>query len=394
MKECPNCKTTLEDDELFCHECGAKQEIEDGAAQNEETAAPQEDKCIHCGEAIEAGSAFCPFCGKPQTVDNVKSEEQKEKAKVDEKPGPKEAPVQEEPVEQTTYEWEEEKKSKKWIWILMVALLAGIGAWYYLSQDDSSSESEQNLAEAVDTTPIDEPDVIDEYEEIKPTSPLAFLEQLYKGEYEKEEYIKQHVTANVLNKLKRDYENECPSGDCLATWVFTAYPPGSDLYLEEGPIITESKDGGKYSVYYNYYIQGQSGRIYKPRGLLVSVTQIDGEYLISDYELVMPDIVENEDGLTNNKDGQYYLRDGRLFFHLIKKGAEIEADFNFRDGTYVSATYEFSCIIDDENNFCTDVYMNGKKMGMIEGTFEEGVMKVNIRVDNKYSGMYELKADE
>lgn len=394
MKQCLNCKTSLEDDELFCHECGAKQEIEDGAAQNEETATPQEEKCIHCGKAIEAGSAFCPFCGKPQTVENVKSEEQKEKAKEDERPKAEEASVQEEPVEQTTYEWEEESKSKKWIWILLVVLLVGIGAWYYLSQDGSSSESEQNLAEAVVSTPIDEPDVIDEYEEIKPTSPLAFLEQFYKGEYEKEEYIKQHVTANVINKLKRNYENECPSGDCLATWVFTAYPPGSDLYLEEGPIITESKEEGKYSVYYSYYTQGQSGRIYKPRGLLVSVTQIDGEYLISDYELVMPDIVENQDGLTNNKDGQYYMRDGRLFLHLIKKGAEIEGDFNFRDGTYVSASYEFSCLIDDENKFCTDVYrMNGKKSGKIEGVFENGVMKVDVGVDNQYSGTYELKVD-
>ena len=29
MKRCYNCDTILEDDELFCHECGAKQEIED-----------------------------------------------------------------------------------------------------------------------------------------------------------------------------------------------------------------------------------------------------------------------------------------------------------------------------------------------------------------------------
>ena len=27
MKRCYNCDTILEDDELFCHECGAKQEI-------------------------------------------------------------------------------------------------------------------------------------------------------------------------------------------------------------------------------------------------------------------------------------------------------------------------------------------------------------------------------
>ena len=408
MKRCINCKTMLEDDELFCHECGTKQETEEGAAQVEETTAPQEKKCIHCGETIEEDNAFCPYCGKPQVVEEVKESEaekepvaeektepkQEENPAQEEKNGPKEASIQEKSKEQTTYEWEEEKKSKKWIWILLAVLLAGAGAWYFFSQNNYPSESEQTMAEAVDTDSIEEPDEIDEYDDV-PASPLAFLEQFYKGDYEKEDYIKQHVTANVINKLKRDYEYECPSGDCLATWVFTAYPPGSDLYLEEGPIITESKEEGKYSVYYSYYSQGQSGRIYKPRGLLVSVTQIDGKYLISDYELVMPDIVENQDGLANNKDGQYYMRDGRLFLHLIKKGAEIEGDFNFRDGTYVSASYEFSCLIDDENKFCTDVYrINGKKSGKIEGVFENGVMKVEVGVDNQYSGTYELKVDE
>ena len=408
MKKCPSCNAIMEDDALFCGECGTKLEVEEVADQVEETAAPQEKKCIHCGETIEEDSAFCPYCGKPQVMEEVKEPEaekdpvaeektepkQEENPAQEEKNGPKEASIQEKSKEQTTYEWEEEKKSKKWIWILLAALLAGAGAWYFFSQNNYPSESEQTMAEAVDTDSIEEPDEIDEYDDV-PASPLAFLEQFYKGDYEKEDYIKQHVTANVINKLKRDYEYECPSGDCLATWVFTAYPPGSDLYLEEGPIITESKEEGKYSVYYSYYSQGQSGRIYKPRGLLVSVTQIDGKYLISDYELVMPDIVENQDGLANNKDGQYYMRDGRLFLHLIKKGAEIEGDFNFRDGTYVSASYEFSCLIDDENKFCTDVYrINGKKSGKIEGVFENGVMKVEVGVDNQYSGTYELKVDE
>lgn len=411
MKKCPSCNAIMEDDALFCGECGTKFEVEEVADQVEETTAPQEKKCIHCGETIEEDSAFCPYCGKSQVVVEAKEPEpeaekepvaeektepkQEENPAQEEKSGPKEASIQEKSKEQTTYEWEEEKKSKKWIWILLAVLLAGAGAWYFLSQNGYSLDGGGTVAEAVDSTPIDEPDVIDEYEEIDPTSPLAFLEQFYKGDYKNKEYVKQHVTANVINKLKRDYEYECPSGDCLATWVFTAYPPGSDLYLEEGPIITESKEEGKYSVYYSYYTQGQSGRIYKPRGLLVSVTQIDGKYLISDYELVMPDIIENQDGLANNKDGQYYMRDGRLFLHLIKKGAEIEGDFNFRDGTYVSASYEFSCLIDDENKFCTDVYrMNGKKSGKIEGVFENGVMKVEIGVDNQYSGTYELKVDE
>ena len=191
----------LEDDELFCHECGTKQETEEGAAQVEETTTPQEKKCIHCGETIEEDNAFCPYCGKPQVVEEVKESEAEKEPVEEEKTGPKEASIQEKSKEQTTYEWEEKKKSKKWIWILLAVLLAGAGAWYFFSQNNYPSESEQTMAEAVDTDSIEEPDEIDEYDDV-PASPLAFLEQFYKGDYEKEDYIKQHVTANVINKLK------------------------------------------------------------------------------------------------------------------------------------------------------------------------------------------------
>lgn len=394
MKECTNCKAQIEDDAIYCGECGTKQETSENEAQVEEPIASEEKFCIHCGKAIEADSAYCPFCGEAQDVaDEVEEEAQSEPEAVTIEDIAEKEPEQAaepEPQEETSYEWEEESSSKKWIWTLLILLLVAGGAWYMYNDLSSNSLTP---VETMDNDVADIPEDVGEILEDFPTSELDFLEQFYKGNINDEEYIKQNVTANVLNKLKRDYDKDCPSGDCLATWVFTAYPPGSDLYLEEGPIISKSE--GKYSVLFKYYDQGHSGRIYKNRGLLLSVTQIDGKYLIADYELVMPDIVENQDGLTNNKDGQYYLRDGRLFLHLIKKGSEIEGDFNFRDGTYVSASYEFSCLLDENNKFCTDVYgMNGKKSGMIEGAFENGVMKVDVGVDNKYSGTYELKVDD
>ena len=61
MKECVNCKTQLENDELFCHECGAKQPIDNLGETTQEL---RGKKCIHCGEEIESDSMFCPFCGK------------------------------------------------------------------------------------------------------------------------------------------------------------------------------------------------------------------------------------------------------------------------------------------------------------------------------------------
>lgn len=389
MKECINCKAMLADDELFCHECGAKQEMVVTVVQVEEEQELEGNKCIYCGETIEEDSAFCPFCGKPQAEKPhpiPEPEPVKEKSELK-----TEQAVEIEPQEETHYEWKEEKKFKTWLWILLAVLVAGgIGMWYYMSDENSNSDS-LTIPEVVDSTPIEESEG---YEQKVPTNPLAFLNQFYMGDLNNAEYIKEHVTANVLNKLKRDYKIYCPSGDCVATWVFTAYPPGSDLELEEGPIITESEDG-RYSVLYQYYSYGQSGRIYKPRGLLFSVTQIDGKYMISDYELVMPDVVQNPSDLSDGINGQYYLRDGRMFLHIVKDGPEIEADFNFRDGTYVSATYYFSCILDDENKFSSFVQKsNGKNSGKIEGSFEGDVLKVDARVDNQYSGSYEFKLDD
>ena len=232
----------LEDDELFCHECGTKQEIEESEAQAEETVATEGKYCIHCGEAVEADSMFCPFCGKPQEVEEEKNNKPQPNTAEPESQQELGMPKAE---EQPTYEWEEEKKSKTWLWILLALLIAGGAGWYFLSSESDSDSSpavesnyvEEPVEESVDSAPEEY-----EKEEVYPTSPLAFLEDFYKGNLDDVDYIKQHVTANVINKLKRDYKNECPSGDCLATWVFTAYPPGSDLYLEEGPIITKSKE--------------------------------------------------------------------------------------------------------------------------------------------------------
>ena len=62
MKKCQNCGAEMEQDALFCHECGAKQEIEDAEVKLEEPTV-EEKFCVHCRKAIEADSMFCPYCG-------------------------------------------------------------------------------------------------------------------------------------------------------------------------------------------------------------------------------------------------------------------------------------------------------------------------------------------
>ena len=187
---------------------------------------------------------------------------------------------------------EEEGKSMPWLWVLVALLIAGgIGAWWYMNNENNNSSS-LPVSETVvaDTIPISS-----EMEETNdlPSSPLAFLEQFYK-EFGDDGYLEQHVTANVLNKLKRDYEYDCPAGDCLATWVFEAYPPGADLELDEGPIISSTDKKGRYKVdfKYSYYNGEQKG--YETRSVYLTVTEIDGKYLISDYEEVRSENREAE----------------------------------------------------------------------------------------------------
>lgn len=315
MKECVNCKALLEDDELFCHECGTKQEIKEEKDNTEESIASEVKFCIHCGEKIEADSTFCPFCGKPQETEEVKADEpqanksekeetqteqsakeesSKEEPKVEE-PKAEEPKVEEsqpeesKPDEETTYEWEEEKKSRTWIWALNILLIAGVAGWYFFMRDTSSYEAEEVVTEVEETT------VDNDEGEPAPTSELAFLEQFYKGEYGDEGYIKQNVTANVLNKLKRDYGYDCETNDCLADWVFTAYPQGADLNLEEGPIFFETDVASRFKVSFKYSGYNGYQKDFQTNIVYLTVTKIDGKFLISDYDVEYEEAKEYEE---------------------------------------------------------------------------------------------------
>ena len=311
MKECINCKATLEDDELFCHDCGTKQITEQPEDQPEEQSSQEEQFCVHCGKSIEVGSLFCPYCGKPQNVEETKDEEPQPKPEEpepkQEDPQPEEPQVKEEPkVEETpkeeaqaeeepAYEIEEEKKSRFWLWILLALLIAG-GAIGYYFMNDSSEAMEENVEASDSVTPSP---VIDEN---APTSALAFLDQFYKGEIGKDDYIRNHVTANVINKLKSDFGYDCPSNDCLATWVFSAYPAGADLDFEEGPIITKTDTESKFKVSFKYSGYNGSQKSYETRNVYLTVTEMGDKYMISDYEVEEGEIADEKDGLLSFED--------------------------------------------------------------------------------------------
>lgn len=139
MVKCKNCGAVLEDDELFCHECGTKQEFEETGAGNQadEPIASEAKFCIYCGEEIESDSMFCPYCGKSQDVDEVKAEESQQEPSLDISKQESSKEDIQHLEEKTVYENEEEEwKSMSWLWVLLTILIAGVigGCYYFQSQ--------------------------------------------------------------------------------------------------------------------------------------------------------------------------------------------------------------------------------------------------------------------
>ena len=193
------------------------------------------------------------------------------------------------PQEQPVY-YEEDENSIPWRTILVVVLIAAGAGWYFFIRDtgDTTPKDSKSSIEMKDNTPVVEE------EKSEPTTPLAFLEEFYKGKYENDDYVKQFVTANVLKKLKRDYVYDDPSGDCLATWVFSAYPPGADWGMEAGPLFSKTNIEGKIKVDFKYYYSDGSHKKDYLRTVYLIVTEINGKYLISDYEVVEDNNQEDE----------------------------------------------------------------------------------------------------
>ncbi|MBP5715436.1 MAG: TonB family protein [Prevotella sp.] len=238
--KCKYCNAEIAPKARFCTTCGAD--------------LSKLGRCVNCGELIDPGTSICPHCGAEQVrIINV------------EKSG---------------------SKTRLWIIgvVLLVGLLVGGAGWYFFIRESGNIQ-----ASSEDTDYIEEPtdSISDDFEEgDMPSNALDFLDRFYKGKYDDDDYIKEYVTANVLNKLKRDYEYDCPSDDCLAAWVFTAYPAGADLDLEEGPIFSSTDIDGRYKVDFKYSFYNGEQKGYETRTVYLTVTEMDGKYLISDYEVV------------------------------------------------------------------------------------------------------------
>ena len=200
MKKCFICNTLLDDDAMFCHECGTKQEVGEGIAQVEEPkmALSEGRKCDHCGETIEEDCAFCPYCGaKLQIEESEEKVKQQQEDNIDE--GVTDSSNQEELVS-------ERKTSVKWYWIVLIIIiwcLVGYGFYAANKTTDAETELSDNLKE----------NPKNQNEEVKSYLPsILDLGIMFDKLYEKKEAVITDLGFKLVDTKSRmevyDYEEE------------------------------------------------------------------------------------------------------------------------------------------------------------------------------------------
>lgn len=245
MKECPNCKTMLEDDVLYCHECGTKQEIEKSTVQDESSSSSGK-KCSQCGELIEENSDFCPYCGKKQIKEEVKNVEETKYNTEEEKLKQTSEPVSQGKGTETTIEKSEdnkvtegEKKStRKWVYFLTTpVLLCGIilFGFFYIRAEHEQKKSVETNEDAQEKEQIHEK-YNNPYTDESPLEYETFL-AIYKALSPTPKYYSMNKPSQeLLNK----YHLDCIPDS--SDW-YKRYYVGRNIKLDNHEIVPEVKYG-------------------------------------------------------------------------------------------------------------------------------------------------------
>lgn len=186
MKQCLNCKAMIDDDALFCPECGTKAE--------------SVKYCVSCGKVIDPDSIFCPYCGSQQESINDLQEVETESLKIGTK---KEIIDNISPLKPQNNPLPNSAKGsflKKIAFAFVAIIIIGAAFWFMVPTSISEEEGKD------------------------------FLEYFYNngGLRGDEDFIRQHITKDAYNWLREAWDYDCPDDDCLGVYFFTRQP-GADF---------------------------------------------------------------------------------------------------------------------------------------------------------------------
>lgn len=121
---CPHCGASVNDGNVFCTECGKRMDEVPQATSSEHT----KPKCPHCGASMNEGDAFCPNCGK--SINEVSAEHSEEQES------------------QQASDVSEKSTSKKYlpiiVGVIVLAILGG-GWWSYKSSMEKKNVNLDSL---------------------------------------------------------------------------------------------------------------------------------------------------------------------------------------------------------------------------------------------------------
>lgn len=375
--KCKYCNADIEKDAQFCTNCGKD--------------LSKFERCVNCGELLDHDTVFCPYCGTEQT----------KKDEVNEQNELQDFPQESQPaVVDDTLQADEERSSKKWVWIVLslILLAAIIGSGYYFYDMNSGNKM---LVEEPDSTKIE---VVDSTG-IAPDAAKGFIESMYKNFYDP--YNNERTDKKLLSKYFTEEAMQ-------KFYVESDYDEGAFFYCTD--FLVNGSISGAASPDYGDKVVSRTIKpesddwflvtniwdvIKEPVKVRMQVKLIDGAYKIVDI-----DADEDEESTVNAEESippsEPILSIANLrntdLDNAIKAQGFNKKSISIRSG-YVTDIWYKNCVIDNNgkvktksSNSCIVEVFDGMSASVRITVFEKNcyeqikdeILKYSVEVDNKY----------
>ena len=289
MKKCPHCGAELNDDNLFCTECG--KELPKGvvcphcgASVNEGDAfctecgkrvdevpqatplEPTKPKCPHCGALMNEGDAFCTECGKkiedaPTIITETSANAESAETTVGIEDSVRtvvETPQVEEKEEESEYHYEYEEEPKTWrdyklpiFGGIFLVLLIGACLWFFNSSNSKTVEEDAAIVLDSLSTETTSPSKDLTPEEVVMERVKAIYDDMYKVSSNGDSYW----LSNELNSLIKKDSEVTPEGElgCIDYNIWTQSQEEGELNkIEVKSVVIQSETNALSTIALHY----------------------------------------------------------------------------------------------------------------------------------------------